>query len=709
MANLERMQYVIGVDIGGTFTDCVTTNSEGTVTLGKALSTPEDFSIGAVDAVRDAARNLGLKSERELLAATKLFFHACTVGDNTLITRSGAKTGLIMTKGFADTLLMMRGRTTDGLTEEETFHVSALSKPEPIVPRSLIAEVSERIDYKGSVLVKLEAQEAERAIKSLVAKGAESVGVCLLWSISNDEHERFLAETIRRHDPSIHVSLSSHVAPFLGEYERTATTVFNAYIGPKIAAYLEKLDSALRDQGLKREPLVMQSYGGVLGIADTCKNAVGTIESGPASGVLGSLFVAKRMGVSNILATDMGGTTFKVSVIRDGIVEKDYKPTILRYQIFLTKIWVESIGAGGGSIVWIDPESNLLKVGPKGAGANPGPVCYGLGGSEPTVSDADLILGYLNEDYFLGGKIRLSKEAAFKAIEEKIARPLGMDVIEVASGIYRIINSHISDLIRKATVERGYDPRDFTLFAYGGAAPVHAARYAAELGVRQVVVPLTASVHGAMGLIGSDVVYEYGKSDHLIVPGDLDRINANFSLLVGKAITDLRSAGFDERIIKVTRSLDIRYRYQVHELNVPLASGTAPISADEMDQVYTRFDELYEQTYGTGSGYRDAGKEIMVFRVIAVGEIEKPNIKRYPVKKESADSSLKGKREIYFDEYSRFISTNVYDFSRMTSGTEISGPAIIETPITTIVINPNDSATIDEFLNVRIAIANTTE
>lgn len=709
MANFEQMQYVIGVDIGGTFTDCVTTDSEGTVTLGKALSTPEDFSIGAVDAVRDAARNLGLKSERELLAATKLFFHACTVGDNTLITRSGAKTGLIMTKGFADTLLMMRGRTTDGLTEEETFHVSALSKPEPIVPRSLIAEVSERIDYKGSVLVKLEAQEAERAIKSLVAKGAESVGVCLLWSISNDEHERFLAETVKRHDSSIHVSLSSHVAPFLGEYERTATTAFNAYIGPKIAAYLEKLDSALRDQGLKREPLVMQSYGGVLGIADTCKNAVGTIESGPASGVLGSLFVAKRMGVANILATDMGGTTFKVSVIRDGIVEKDYKPTILRYQIFLTKIWVESIGAGGGSIVWIDPESNLLKVGPKGAGANPGPVCYGLGGSEPTVSDADLILGYLNEDYFLGGKIRLSKETAFKAIEEKIARPLGMDVIEVASGIYRIINSHMSDLIRKATVERGYDPRDFTLFAYGGAAPVHAARYAAELGVRQVVVPLTASVHGAMGLIGSDVVYEYGKSDHLIVPGDLDRINANFSLLVGKAIADLRSAGFDERIIKVTRSLDIRYRYQVHELNVPLASGTRPISADEMDQVYTRFDELYEQTYGAGSGYRDAGKEIMVFRVIAVGEIEKPNIKRYPVKKESADSSLKGKREIYFDEYSRFISTNVYDFSRMTSGTEISGPAIIETPITTIVINPNDSATIDEFLNVRIAIANTTE
>ena len=315
------MPYVIGVDIGGTFTDCVTADDEGSVTLGKALSTPQDFSIGAIDAVRDAAKNLGLKNEGELLTFTKFFFHACTVGDNTLITRSGAKTGLITTKGFADTLVMMRGRTTDGLTEEETFHVSALSKPNPIVPRSLIAEVRERIDYKGSVLVQLDTQEAERAITGLIAKGAESVGICLLWSISNDKHEKFLAEIIKQHDPSIYISLSSHVAPFLGEYERTATTAFNAYIGPKIAAYLEKLDAALRDQGLKREPLIMQSYGGVLGIKDTCTNAVGTIESGPASGVLGSLFIAKRMGISNILATDMGGTTFKVSVIRDGVVE----------------------------------------------------------------------------------------------------------------------------------------------------------------------------------------------------------------------------------------------------------------------------------------------------------------------------------------------------------------------------------------------------
>jgi N-methylhydantoinase A len=448
----------------------------------------------------------------------------------------------------------------------------------------------------------------------------------------------------------------------------------------------------------------MQSYGGVLGVADTCKNAVGTIESGPASGVVGTLFTANRIGLSNILATDMGGTTFKVSVIRNGTVEKDYKPVILRHQLFLTKIWVESIGAGGGSIAWIDADSGLLKVGPQGAGADPGPVCYGLGGDEPTVSDADLVLGYLNPDYFLGGKLRLHKETALTAVERRIAKPLGMDVIEAASGIYRIINSHMGDLIRKATVERGYDPRDFTVFAYGGAAAVHAARYAAELGVKQVIVPLTASVHGAMGLISSDVVYEYGKSDHLLVPADLDRINGIFSCLVAEAITDLRSAGFNEGAIRVTRSIDIRYRYQVHELNVPFRSGTRQISADEMDELYHRFDELYEQTYGAGSGYREAGKEIMVFRVVAVGELDRPAIRKYVTRDEPVSHAIKGQREAYFEEYRRFVRTDIYDFDRMSPGAVISGPAIIETPITTIVVNPNDTAAIDEFRNVRISI-----
>ena len=696
------MEYVVGVDIGGTFTDCVALDDEGTVTVGKALSTPEDFSQGALNAVADAAENLRLRDANELLCATKMFFHACTVADNTLITRSGRKTGLITTEGFADTILLMRGRTTEGLTETEAFRASTQSKPEPIVARPHIEELTERIDYKGAVLIKLDQAQAEKAVDNLVAKGVESIGISLLWSLINDSHEQMVARIIKRKYPSVHVSLSCEVAPFLGEYERTATTAFNAYIIPNISTYLTKLRATLMAKGLRREPLIMQSYGGVLGVDDACRNAVGMIESGPAAGVAGSRSTGQQLGISNILATDMGGTTFKVGVIRDGAIEKDYKPVFLRYQIFLTKIWVESIGAGGGSIVWIDPETGLLKVGPQGAGALPGPICYGLGGSEVTVSDADLVLGYLNEDCFLGGKMRLDKDRALKILEEKIARPMDMTVTQAASGIYRIINSHMSDLIRRSTVERGYDPRQFTLFAFGGAAAVHAGRYAAELGVKEIVVPLTASVHGATGLVSSDVVYEYGKSDHLFVPADVIHINETFSGLIAKAHANLRSAGFDDRDIQIVRSLDMRYRHQVHELNVPLAAGTEDISVQDMEQAYERFDQLYEQTYGPGAGYREAGKEITVFRVAASGQLKRPALKAYPARSQKTDAALKPPRKVYFEEEKDFVPTKVYDYSRLAPGAEMSGPAIVETPITTIVVNPSDRAVLDEYLNVRM-------
>jgi N-methylhydantoinase A len=696
------MNYVVGVDIGGTFTDCVVVDEAGTVTIGKSLSTPADFSRGALDAAADAAKRLGLKSVNQLLASTRLFFHACTIGDNTLITRAGAKTGLIMTKGFGDSLHMMRGKVAEGLTENEIAHRSALDKPEPFVPRKLVEEVSERVDYKGTVLIRLNVQEAEQAIERLASKGVESVAVCFLWSIMNDAHEKQLAEILRKKYPDLFFSLSSEVAPYLGEYERTATTVFNAYIGPKISSYLQNLQSTLKTKGLRREPLIMQAYGGVLGIDATCQNAVGIIESGPAAGVVGTRFLGEHIGERNILATDMGGTTFKVSVVRDGVIERDYKPVILRYNILSTKIWVESIGAGGGSIAWIDPETGLLKVGPRGAGALPGPVCYGVGGEEPTVSDADLILGYLNPGYFLGGRMKLDKEKTLVAIREKVAKPLKMSEVDAASAIYRIANSHMSDLIRKATVEKGHDPRRFVLFAFGGAGPVHASRYAAELGIRQVVIPLTASVHGATGLISSDLVYEYGKSDHVVVPVKIDHVNDNFSTLLAKALNDLRAAGFSESEIQVMRSVDMRYRYQVHELNVPFAAGMSAITEQDMEDLYGRFDDLYEKAFGQGSGYREAGKEILTFRLTATGLLKKPDIKREAGKSSTREQALKGHRDVYFEEERKFIPTRVYDFEKMQPGIAFPGPAIIETPVTTVVVNPNDRAAMDEFRNIRI-------
>jgi N-methylhydantoinase A len=698
----QNGKYIVGVDIGGTFTDCIVLSESGKITIGKALSTPDDFAQGALNAVSDAARNLGMSSADEVLHRTQLFFHACTIGENTLITRTGAKTGLITTTGFADVLLMMRGRITDGLTDEQATHLAAMSKPVPFVPRRLIEEVVERIDYKGEVIMSLDAADAEEALKKLVSKGVESVAVCLLWSVVNNAHERVIADALKRKYPALFFTLSHEVAPFVGEYERTATTVFNAYVGPKISTYLKNLGRVLKSKGLKRDPLIMQAYGGVLGTEATCKNAVGTIESGPSSGVVGTEFVGRLIDEPNVIATDMGGTTFKVSVIRDGVIERDYKPVLLQHRILSTKIWVESIGAGGGSIAWVDEETGLLKVGPQGAGAKPGPVCYGLGGSEPTVSDANLILGYLNENYFLGGKMRLDKSAARRAVHDQIARPLGMSELEAASGINRIATAHMSDLIRKATVEKGHDPRNFVIFAYGGAAPIHASRYAAQLRVEKVIVPLTASVHGAMGLISSDVIYEYGKSDHLIVPVDLARVKANFAELVNQAVSDLQNAGFKSEEMKISRGVDMRYRYQVHELNVPFPIGTDEITPNQMEELYTRFDALYEKAYGRGSAYREAGREIIIFRVTAVGALKRPKIERASGRETNAQMAVKDKRDAYFEDYDNFVPTLVYDFDRLKPGNEISGPAIVETPVTTVVVNPTDRATVDEFRNIII-------
>ena len=339
------------------------------MTLGKASSTPQNFALGVLDAVRDAARNLGMADEGDLLSATLLFYHACTIGDNTLITRTGARAGLIATAGFGDTILMMRGGVVAGLPESEAHHMAALTKPEPLVPKPLIAEVNERIDFEGDALVDLDEAEAEHAIAKLVERGVESVAVSLLWSVANDGHERIIGELLGRRHPDLFVTLSSEAAPFQGEYERTATTVFNAYIGPRIGSYLNQLRALLRDRGLEREPLIMQAYGGVLGVDDSVRKAVGTIESGPAAGVAACHYMGRLSGIDNIVAADMGGTTFKVGIIRGGAMERDYQPVFLRYRLLSPKIWVESIGAGGGSIAWLEEGTGLLKVGPRGAGS----------------------------------------------------------------------------------------------------------------------------------------------------------------------------------------------------------------------------------------------------------------------------------------------------------------------------------------------------
>ena len=419
--------------------------------------------------------------------------------------------------------------------------------------------------------------------------------------------------------------------------------------------------------------------------------------------MVGSKFIGDLIGEPNVLAADMGGTTFKVSLVRNGVIERDYQPVFERYRILAPKIWVASIGAGGGSIAWIDPTAGLLKVGPQGAGAAPGPVAYGLGGTEPTVCDADVALGYLNPDYFLGGRLALNKEGAMAAIEERIAKPLGMSVVDAAGGIFRIINAHMSDLIRRCTVERGYDPREFTMVAMGGSAPVHVARCALQLGVRKVVVPLTASVHAATGLISADVTYEYGMSDHVVAPLDPVRLNAGFETLRARAGADLAGAGFRDDGTEILRSVDMRYRYQVNEINVPVP-GREPVGVADLEQLYARFDDLYEQSFGQGAGYPEAGREMLSLRVTAIGKLARPTVHKSDAAPGDPREARKETRQAYFEEYGDFAPTDVYDFGRLSPGAGIAGPAIIETPVTTIVVNPNDRAEMDAFRNIVIHV-----
>jgi N-methylhydantoinase A len=376
----------------------------------------------------------------------------------------------------------------------------------------------------------------------------------------------------------------------------------------------------------------------------------------------------------------------------------------MRHRLLSPKIWVESIGAGGGSIAWIDSRTGLLKVGPQGAGASPGPVCYRRGGTEPTVTDANLILGFLNPRYFLGGQIGLDVEGARQAIKERIAVPLGMSVNEAAVAIYRIVNAQMADLIRNATIQRGHDPRGDTLFAFGGAAPSHASRFAAELGIKQVVIPATASVHSAVGLVASDVVYEEGATERMQIPVAPSRMNEVFAPLVGKIKAQLSKAGFGEDDISIRRSVDMRYRYQVHELNVPFPPGDSELTEADLDALYADFDTLYQEAYGKGSAYRAAGKEIVTVRVTGSGRLPKPAIQAEALGGADASAARKGERPVLFVEFGKHVPTAIYDVRDMRPGMEIVEPAIIETPITTIVINPGDRAAMDAFGNIRITV-----
>lgn len=692
--------YLIGLDIGGTFTDCVIIDTSGRVVCAKAPSTPPEFHTGVIDALAAGARQLGLDIEA-LCEAAQVISHGTTVGTNTLIQSRGARVGLLTTRGHEDALHIMRGsRGLNGKDIRAITHFPDGIKPRPLVPKRLIEGVHERIDSFGNVVVPLNVPETEAAIDRLLEAGVEAIAIGFLWSFKNSRHEQAVKALVERRAPGIFTTCSAELVPKWGEYERMTAAVLNAYIGPVTSRYLREIQGRLASLGYRKPLQVTQCAGGSISVDRACVAPLLTLDSGPVSGVQGSQFLARMLDEPNVITTDMGGTSFDVGLINDGRPVTVDRAWARQYEYFIPKVEIEAIGAGGGSIAWIDELAGTLHVGPDSAGARPGPVCYGRGGTQPTVTDAAVVLGYLDADNFAGGSIRLDRAAAARSIEA-LGRQLGMSVDETAAGIARIAEFKMADLIRRATVEKGLDPRDFVLFAFGGAGPMHAGVFARELDVRGVIVPQrkTASTWCAFGAASTDLLHVHERVEIMSSPFTAEAIEAVVRDLAETAKSQFREESDEPPLLEF--SVDIRHRGQINEVEVGLP-GTEIDEADVATLV-KGFYERYDAMYGKGASFRGARLEAITFRVRACVVTPKPLLRSES--DEAApipETAMRTPRSVYWTETGARIDTPVYDGDLLVIGNRIDGPALIETADTTVVLRPTQSALVDRLGNFAI-------
>jgi N-methylhydantoinase A len=690
-------RFRIGVDIGGTFTDCVVVDAEGERTVSKALTTYESLSDGVLAALEVAAAELGIERS-ELLAGTEMLVHGTTVATNAVLTRGGVRTGLITTRGHEDALIIGKVFSKRaGLAERDIQHSSRLEKPEPIVPPELIRGVSERVDVDGDVVVALNEEEATAAIDELAAAGVEAIAVSFLWSFVNPDHERRVAELIAERAPGVFVSLSSEIAPLLGEYERTSTTALNAYVGPRVASYLAGLEARLQESGLSGPMLVMQAGGGLTSVEDASARPILTLDSGPAGGILGARHLGEIYGERNVICTDVGGTSFEVGLIMNGEIPLDHDPVVSQYSLRIPKLAVRSIGAGGGSLAWVDA-GGLLRVGPQSAGSRPGPACYGLGGTDATVTDADLVLGYLDPDSFLGGRMALDRDLALQALA-RLGEKLSMEPEEVAIGIFRIINAQMADLIRKATIEQGHDPRDCVLIAYGGAGPTHAAFYGRDIGAKAILVLPRSTAFSAEGMLTCDVVHTAQGARFLGAPfaeDDFAQLSEDFGRLEDKVMAQFGAEGADADEITLVREVGVRYRKQAHTLIAEVDGGT--LTLDSARPIQERFERRYAAVYGEGALLSaDAGIELEAQMVNGTRAVEPPPLRAHELNGGDGSRALRGEREAYFDGP---VQTPVYNGAELHAGDVLEGPAIVQRMGDSVVVPQGFTARLDEYLTI---------
>jgi len=673
----------VASDIGGTFTDLVYLDERsGRVGATKVDTTPPDFERGAIETIRKA---------RVGAAAVDFFVHGTTVIINALTERSGVRTGLITTKGFRDVLEIGRANRPD-------LYNLAYTKPRPFVPRYLRLEVTERVNYKGEVLVPLDEQEVLAAAERLLGEGVEAIAVCFLHAYANPDHERRAAELIRRRWPQIAVTASHEITREWREYERTSTAVLNSYVQPIAGRYLDRLDQELERIGVRGSRYVMQSNGGIATFAAARQAPIHMVESGPVAGVLGAIAIGKLVGEENLISLDIGGTTAKTSLIERGQakVTTEYKiewtRTSAGYPIKVPVVDIVEIGAGGGSIAWLD-DAGSLHVGPQSAGAVPGPACYGRGGRLPTVTDANVVAGRINPEYFLGGETVLDVARARAALAP-IAAHFGTSVEQAALGVIRLANANMVNALKLVSVHRGYDPRDFTLVAFGGGGAMHASALAAELRIARVLIPTNPAVFSAWGMLMTDLRHDLIWTSIVrtaAAAGDgLDRV---WQALERQALDYFALQGIARHRLVFQRFADMRYAGQEHTVKVPVpAGGMTPAAVAEVEQ---RFHALHEQRY---TFRLTSPIEFVNFHLSAFATVEKPRVRRLR-RDGPARQAVKGRREVDFDAHGRVAAT-IYERDRLGPGAAVKGPAIIEEPAATTVVFPGQRVEVDSYGNL---------
>jgi N-methylhydantoinase A len=690
--------YRLGVDIGGTFTDgALVDEATGEVLIVKVPTTPADPAAGFMAAVERA-----LQRSHSTPEALRLLVHATTVATNALIEGKIARVGMITTRGFRDVLEI-------GRQIRSRLYDVHLTKPRPLVSRRWSFEVGERLDASGTVLEPLDVAGVRQAVRQLKAEGVEAIVCCFLHAYINPTHERQAADIIRVEYPEAFLSISSEVCPEFREYLRASTTAVNAAVMPIVSRYLEALESRLHNRGIAAPFYVMQSAGGVMSVQSAKQRPVYMVESGPAAGVIAAGALASLHGYGNVISFDMGGTTAKVGLIREGRPQLSTEFEVggqaitpigegrsSGYAVRTPVIDLVEVGAGGGSEAWIDA-GGALRVGPRSAGAVPGPVCYGQGGTAPTITDANLLLGRLNAEFFLGGEIALDLEASRHALLTRCGQPLGLDPLQAASGVVDIANAHMTAAIRLISVQRGYDPRDFVLVAFGGAGPLHANALARELGIPTVLIPPSPGIASALGMLMTDLTHEFVATRRQLLAGlDPAALVALFSAYEVEGETRLACEGIAPAQQRLLRTVDLRYRGQSHELTVPVPAGS--LTLQDLQGIEAQYHEAHARAYGYAA--REDPVELINVRLTAIGVSPKPRLKALPPSTGDNRQAIKGQRPVWFDETAGFATCPVIDRYRLCWGDRIAGPAVIEELDSTTIVHPAYEAQVDQHGNL---------